>query len=100
MFVNLDLEGRRWGDQIQWGGKILDKISVEKKKDFCRKKRKDFFRKRKRSLQGMYSRTEVSKFEKIGKKTFLDFKDPPPAFPLQEFKVNYLRIALVKLKYL
>ena len=40
LFVNLDLEGRRWGDQIQWGGKILDKISVEKRKISVEKKKR------------------------------------------------------------
>ena len=32
LFVNLDLVGRRRGDQNQWVGKVLDKISVQKRK--------------------------------------------------------------------
>ena len=32
LFVNLDLVGRRRGDQNQWVGKVLDKIFVQKRK--------------------------------------------------------------------
>ena len=32
LFVNLDLVGRRRGDQNQWVGKLLDQIFVQKRK--------------------------------------------------------------------